>query len=181
MRLAHSEALKKYQYIKKCHRIWKMIKNQWNSTKKIFSHRNFEVTHSAQSGPLAQNSLWLFIYSWASTNSTILDRNPHVALEKVPLLVEKMTKKWQNFTFFWMSRQNFLSSRLNISTNETVLQSLLNFWNSETYFTKTPHPAQAREPLKVKKSKLGWPENLTWKPKTEYTVFHLSSDPIKPA
>jgi hypothetical protein len=38
------------------------------------------------------------------------------------VLVEKMTKKCQFFTFFGVTRQNFLGSRWNISTNETVLK-----------------------------------------------------------
>jgi hypothetical protein len=36
------------------------------------------------------------------------------------VLVGKITKKWQNFPFFWMSRQNFLGSRWNISTSENM-------------------------------------------------------------
>ncbi len=37
---------------------------------------NFEVAHSAHSGPYAENSQRLFVYSWAPTISTILDRDP---------------------------------------------------------------------------------------------------------
>jgi hypothetical protein len=48
-----------------------------------------------------------------------------------------------------------LGSRWNISTNEPVLERLLNLRFFETYFTKIPHLVQAREPLKVKKLKIG--------------------------
>jgi hypothetical protein len=52
-----------------------------------------------------------------------------------------------------MSRQNFLGFRWNISTNEPVLERLLNFRIFGTYFIA--HPVRAREPPKVKKSKIG--------------------------
>jgi hypothetical protein len=47
------------------------------------------------------------------------------------VLVEKMAKKCHFFTFFEVIRQNFLGSRQNISTNEPVLERLLNlnFWD----------------------------------------------------
>ncbi len=48
----------------------------------------------------------------------------------------------------------FLVSRWNISTNETVFERLLNFWNSETYVMTIPHPVQVREPPKDKKLKI---------------------------
>jgi hypothetical protein len=48
-----------------------------------------------------------------------------------------------------------LGSRWNISTNEPVLERLLNLKIFGTYFTKILHPVQAREPPKVKKLKIG--------------------------
>ncbi len=68
------------------------------------------------------------------------------------VLVEKMAKKWQNFTFFEVTRQNFLGSRWNISTNEPVLERLLNFWNFGKKFTLIAHLVRARKSPKVKKS-----------------------------
>jgi hypothetical protein len=47
----------------------------------------------------------------------------------------------------------FCGSCWNISTNEAVLERLLNFRFFETYFI--PHPVQAREPSKFKKLKIG--------------------------
>jgi hypothetical protein len=40
-------------------------------------------------------------------------------------------------------------------TNEPVLERLLNLRFFEKYFTKIPHPVQARDPPKVKKLKIG--------------------------
>jgi hypothetical protein len=71
-----------------------------------------------------------------------------------------MTKKCHFFTFFWVTRQNFLGSRWNISTNEPVLERLLNFWIFGTYFKLI---AEARELPKVKKSKI----RVTRKPDLE--------------
>jgi hypothetical protein len=48
-----------------------------------------------------------------------------------------------------------LGVRWNISTNELVLERLLNLRFFETYFTKITHPVQHREPPKVKKLKIG--------------------------
>ncbi len=89
------------------------------------------------------------------------------------VLVEKMVKKRQIFTFFWVTRQNFLGSRWNISTNEPVLERLLNFWNIGKKFTLIAHPVRAREPCKVKKSKI----RLTKKPDLQgpKKVYHFSS------
>jgi hypothetical protein len=84
-----------------------------------------------------------------------------------------MAKKWQYFTFFEVTRQNFLGSRWNISTNETVLERLLNFRNFGKKFTLIAHPVRAREPPKVKKSKI----RVTRKPdlETQNRVYSFSS------
>jgi hypothetical protein len=89
------------------------------------------------------------------------------------VLVEKMAKKCQFFTFFGVSRQNFLGSRWNISTNETVLERLLNFWIFGTYFKLIAHLVRAREPPKVKKLKI----RVTRKPdlETQNWVYSFSS------
>jgi hypothetical protein len=79
------------------------------------------------------------------------------------VLVQKITKKWQNFTFFGVTRQNFLGSRWHISTNEPVLERLLNFWIFGTYFKLIAHLVRAREPPKAKKSKI----RVTRKPDLE--------------
>jgi hypothetical protein len=63
-----------------------------------FSHTNFEVAHSGHSGPYAQNSMRLFIYSWAPTISTILDRDPWLAVKTVPLL---------DINSIWLKTQSF--------------------------------------------------------------------------
>ncbi len=78
------------------------------------------------------------------------------------ILVEKMAKKCHFFTFFGVTRQNFLGSRWNISTNEPVLERLLNFWIFGT-----------REPPKAKKSKI----RVTRKPdlETQNWVYSFSS------
>ncbi len=69
-----------------------------------------------------------------------------------------LLKKWPKNAYFsrllFTKLIIFLCSRWNNSTSETVLLRLLNFWNSETYLTKIPHPVQVREPPKVKKSKI---------------------------
>ncbi len=63
--------------------------------------------------------------------------------------------KWQCHFFTFLGDQgNFSGSRWNVSTNETILERLLNFWNFETYLTKIAHPVQAMEPPKVTKSKI---------------------------
>jgi hypothetical protein len=49
----------------------------------------------------------------------------------------------------------FVDSRWNTSTNETVLERLLNFWIFETYLTKIQNPVQDWELPKVKKLKIG--------------------------
>jgi hypothetical protein len=84
-----------------------------------------------------------------------------------------MAKKCHFFTFFGVTRQNFLGSRWNISTNEPVLESLLNFWIFETYFKLIAHLVQAREPPKAKKSKI----RVTRKPEleTQNWVYSFSS------
>jgi hypothetical protein len=84
-----------------------------------------------------------------------------------------MTKKCQFFTFFGVTRQNFLGSRWNISTNETVLERLLNFWISGTHFKLIAHLVKIREPPKVKKSKI----RVTRKPdlETQNWVYSFSS------
>ncbi len=74
-----------------------------------------------------------------------------------------MAKKCQFFTFFGVTSQNFLSSRWNISTNEPVLERLLNFWIFGTYFELIAHLVKIREPPKVKKSKI----RVTRKPDLE--------------
>ncbi len=83
------------------------------------------------------------------------------------ILVEKMAKKSHFFTFFGVIMQNFLGSRWNISTNEPVLERLLNwifgFWNFGTYFKLIAHLVRAREPPKAKKSKI----RVTRKPDLE--------------
>ncbi len=89
------------------------------------------------------------------------------------VLVEKMAKKCQFFTFFGVTRINFLGSRWNISTNEPVLERLLNFWIFGTYFRLIAHLVRAREPPKVKKSKI----RVTRKPdlETQNWVYSFSS------
>ncbi len=89
------------------------------------------------------------------------------------VLVEKMAKKCQFFTFFGVTRQNFLGSRWNISTNEPVLERLLNFWFFGTYFKLIAHPVGAGAPPKVKKSKI----RVTRKPdlETQNWVYSFSS------
>jgi hypothetical protein len=81
---------------------------QINKTlEKCIFHTNSEVAHSAHSWPFAQNSLQLFIYSWAPTISTILDRDPRRALKKVPLLaVKNLRKKWPKIIEFWSIVRN---------------------------------------------------------------------------
>ncbi len=79
------------------------------------------------------------------------------------VLVEKMAQKWQKFTFFGVTRQNFVGSRWNISTNEAVLERLLNFWNLGKKFTLIAHLVRARELPKAKKSKI----RVTRKPDLE--------------
>ncbi len=89
------------------------------------------------------------------------------------VLVEKMAKKCQFFTFFVVTRQNFLGSRWNISTNEPVSERLLNFWIFGTYFKLIAHLVRAREPSKAKKSKI----RVTRKPdlETQNWVYNFSS------
>ncbi len=89
------------------------------------------------------------------------------------VFVEKMTKKCQFFTFFRMSRQNFLGSCWNITTNEPVLERLLNFWIFGTYFKLIAYLVKIREPPKVKKSKI----RVTRKPdlETQNWVYSFSS------
>jgi hypothetical protein len=70
------------------------------------------------------------------------------------VFVEKMTKKCNFSHFFGVTRQNFLCSRWNISTNEPVLERLLNFWIFGIYFKLIAHLVKIREPPKVKKSKI---------------------------
>jgi hypothetical protein len=89
------------------------------------------------------------------------------------VLVEKMAKKCQFFTFFGVTRQNFLGSHWNISTNEPVLERLLNFWIFGTYFKLIAHLVWANKPSKVKKSKI----RVTRKPDLEIQnwVYSFSS------
>ncbi len=89
------------------------------------------------------------------------------------VLVEKMAKKCHFFTFFEVTRQNFLSSRWNISTNEPVFERLLNFWIFGTYFKLIAYLVRAREPPKAKKSKI----RVTRKPdlETQNWVYSISS------
>ncbi len=84
-----------------------------------------------------------------------------------------MTKKCQFFTFFRVTRQNFLGSRWNISTNEPVLERLLYFLIFVTYFKLIAHLVRAKEPPKVKKSKI----RVTRKPdlETQNWVYSFSS------
>ncbi len=89
------------------------------------------------------------------------------------ILVEKMAKKSHFFTFFGVTRQNFLGSRWNISTNEPVLERLLNFWIFGTFFKLIAHLVWAREPPKAKKSEI----RVTRKPdlETQNWVYSFSS------
>jgi hypothetical protein len=89
------------------------------------------------------------------------------------VLVEKMAKKCQFFTFFGVTRQNFLGSRWNITTNEPVLERLLNFWIFGKNFKLIAHLVEIREPPKVKKSKI----RVTRKPdlETQNWVYSYSS------
>jgi hypothetical protein len=89
------------------------------------------------------------------------------------VLVEKMAKKCQFCTFFWVTRQNYLGSRWNISANEPVLERFLNFWIFGTYFKLIAHPVRARKLPKVKKSKI----RVTRKPnlETQNWVYSFSS------
>ncbi len=85
-----------------------------------------------------------------------------------------MAKKCHFFTFFGVTRQNFLGFRWrNISTNEPVLERLLNFWIFGTYFKLIAHLVRATEPLKAKKSKI----RVTRKPdlETQNWVYSFSS------
>ncbi len=84
-----------------------------------------------------------------------------------------MSQKCQFFTFFGVTRPNLLGFRWNILTNEPVLERLLNFWIFETYFTLIAHLVRAREPPKVKKSKI----RVTRKPdlETQNWVYSFSS------
>ncbi len=88
------------------------------------------------------------------------------------VLVGKMAKKCHFFTFFGVTRQNFLGSRWNISTNEPVLERLLNFWIFGTYFKLIAHLVWARKPPKAKKSKI----RVTRKPdlETQNWVYSFS-------
>ncbi len=65
--------------------------------------------------------------------------------------------------FFGVTRQIFLGSRWNISTNEPVLQRLLNFRIFGIYFKLIAHLVRAREPPKAKKLKI----RVTRKPDLE--------------
>jgi hypothetical protein len=89
------------------------------------------------------------------------------------VLVEKMAKKCHFFTFFGVTRQNFLGTRWNISTNEPVLERLLNFWIFGTYFKLIAHLVWVRELPKAKKSKI----RVTRKPdlETQNWVYSFSS------
>ncbi len=84
-----------------------------------------------------------------------------------------MAKKCQFFTFFGVTRQNFLGFRWNITTNEPVLEWLLNFWIFGTYFKLIAYLVKIREPPKVKKSKI----RVTRKPdlETQNWVYSFSS------
>ncbi len=75
----------------------------------------------------------------------------------------KNDQKCKFFTFLGVTRQNFLASHWNISTNEPVLERLINFWNFGTYFKLIAHLVRARELPKVKKSKI----RVTRKPDLE--------------
>jgi hypothetical protein len=89
------------------------------------------------------------------------------------VFVKKMTKKCNFSRFFGVTRQNFLGSRWNISTNEPVLERLLNFWIFRTYFKLIAHLVKIREPPKVKKSKI----RVTRKPdlETQNWIYSFSS------
>ncbi len=89
------------------------------------------------------------------------------------VLVGKITKKCHFFTFFGVTRQNFLGSRSNISTNEPVLERLLNFKIFGTYFKLIAHLVRAGEPPKAKKTKI----RVTRKPdlETQNWVYSFSS------
>jgi hypothetical protein len=85
----------------------------------------------------------------------------------------KNGQKMPFFHFFRVTRQNFLSSRWNISTNEPVLERLLNFWIFGTYFKLIAHLVRAIKPPKAKKSKI----RVTRKPdlETQNWVYSFSS------
>ncbi len=85
----------------------------------------------------------------------------------------KNGQKMPFFHFFGVTRQNFLGSRWNISTNEPVFERLLNFWIFETYFELIAHLVWAREPPKAKKMKI----RVTRKPdlETQNWVYSFSS------
>ncbi len=82
----------------------------------------------------------------------------------------KNGQKMPFFHVFWVTRQNFLGSRWNISTNEPVLERLLNFW---TYFKLIAHLVRSREPPKAKNLKI----RVTRKPdlETQNWVYSFSS------
>jgi hypothetical protein len=93
------------------------IKKHKKFHKIIFFHTNFEVAHSAHSGPFAQNTLRLFIYSWGPTISATLDWNPRVAPKVVPLLIisqphadysrknlKRKTYRLKNMRWVWLWR-----------------------------------------------------------------------------
>ncbi len=89
------------------------------------------------------------------------------------VLVEKNGQKCHFFTFFGVTRQIFLGYRLNISTNEPVLERLLNFWIFGSYLKLIAHLVRAKEPPKAKKSKI----RVTRKPdlETRNWVYTFSS------
>jgi hypothetical protein len=59
-------------------------------------------------------------------------------------LYRKNDQKRRFFTTFFTKLIIFLSSRWNISTNEPVLERLLNFWFFEIYFTTISNSVQAK-------------------------------------
>ncbi len=61
-----------------------------------------------------------------------------------------MTQKRRFFTTIFTELIIFVGSRWNISTNEPVLERLLNLWVFGSNLMKIPYPVQAKERLKVK-------------------------------
>ncbi len=100
----------------------------------------------------------------------------YLCLWNLNVLAEKWPKM-ANFHDFLMTRKiclgtRFLDFHWNISTNKTVLERLLNFWNSgKKKFTLITHLVWAREPPKFKKSK----NRVTRKPARPKIIFSANN------
>ncbi len=70
---------------------------------------------------------------------------------------------------------DFDNTGWNISTNETVLERLLNFGKFSRWWDIR---FRLGSPPKSKNQNLGGPENLTYQAQNKYTTFHISSNPM---